>query len=326
MPRSTAPRSCRALALGAVVLTTALWGLSYPLTKDLVEVYPPGQLAALWLAIALGVMLPILLVQEKRPVFSRQSLLLGLTGVAMFQLLQNTGMQSVSAGVSVIVLYGAIVILSMLLGRCLLGEACSKVVLGALAISAVGVGLVAFQAGGEGEDGLPVVGVLLIVAAAGAWAVYTVIGRKATDADVLALNAGALLVGLVGILPFAARERHPGWNAMADRSDLLALLILGAAVTAGSYFFWSYSLRHLRVTEASVLSSAEPVFGLLFAWLVLREAISWEEGVGVAVIIGGCLLIVLEQEWLRRDPVSDAIAGRAPIEPPDYAGARARGR
>ncbi len=304
MLRSFAPPSCRSLALGAVVLTTALWGLSYPLTKDLVAVYPPGQLAALRLAIALGVLLPVLLWQGRRPVFSRCSIALGLTGVAMYQLLQNTGMQSVSAGGSVIVLYGAIVILSALLGRCVLGEACSKLVLGALAISAAGVGLVANQSTGDAEVGWPVVGVALLVAAAGAFAVYAVIGRKAAETDLLALNAGALLVGLVGILPFAAREQRPAWDAVADRSDLLALVTLGALVTTGSYVCWSYGLRHLQVTEASVLSAGEPVFGLLFAWVLLREAISWQEGVGVAVIFGGCLLIVLDQTWFQPGAVA----------------------
>ena len=307
MFRSTAPRSCRVIALGAVVLTTALWGLSYPLTKDLVEVYPPGQLAALRLTIALAAMLPILLARGHRPIVSRHALLLGLTGVAMFQMLQNMGMQSLSAGESVIVLYGAIVILSSLLGRCLLGEACSKMVLGALAISGLGVGLVAYQTGEMAETGLPATGVLLIVAAAGAWAVYTVIARTVTDADVLALNAGALLVGLVGILPFAVLERRPSLDAVADGPDLLALLTLGAAVTAGSYFCWSYSLRHLRVTDASVLSSAEPVFGLFFAWVLLRETVSMQEGLGVAVIVGGCLLIVLEREWVQPEPVGDLV-------------------
>lgn len=322
MLRSTPPPSCHLLALGAVVLTTALWGLSYPLTKDLVSVYPPCQLAAVRLAIALTVMLPILLARGKRPVFSRCSVLLGLTGVAVFQILQNMGMQSVSAGASVVVLYGAIVILSTVLGRCLLGERCSKGGIAALAITALGVGLVAFHTGGEATSQMPAVGMALIVAAAGAWAVFTVIGRRAAETDVLALNTGALLIGLAGVLPFAARERAPRWDAVADRSDLVALLTLGAAVTAGSYFCWSYSLRHLRVTEASVLSAAEPVFGLIFAWMLLREAISWQEGIGAAVIVGGCVLIVLEQEWLKRAAAADAIAARLPAESPDIAGKR----
>ncbi|MCA9859210.1 MAG: DMT family transporter [Thermomicrobiales bacterium] len=299
MHRSTVPGSSRTLALGAIVLTTALWGLSYPLTKDLVSIYPPGQLAVLRLAIALVVMLPILLAQGKRPVLSRLSVLLGLTGVAMFQMLQNSGMQSVSAGASVVVLYGGIVILSSLLGWRVLGETCSPMMLGALAISAVGVGLVALTVSGDSDAGLPVVGVLLIIAAAGAWAVYTVIGRRAEDVDVLALNAGALLVGMIGIVPLAVREQRPAWETIAVGSDLLALVTLGAVVTAGSYFFWSYSLRHLRVIEASVLSSAEPVFGLAFAWLLLGETVSWYEAVGATAIVGGCLLLVGEQEWPR---------------------------
>lgn len=322
MRRSTPPPSCHLLALGAVVLTTALWGLSYPLTKNLVAVYPPCQLAALRLVIALAVMLPILAARKKRPIVSRCSVLLGLTGVAVFQMLQNVGMQSVSAGASVIVLYGAIVILSSLLGRCLLGERCSKAMVAALAITALGVGLVAFQAGGETGAEMPAVGVALIVMAAGAWAVFTVIGRRAGEKDVLALNTGALLVGLLGIVPFAARERAPDWAAMTDRNDLLALLTLGAAVTAGSYFCWGYGLRHLQVTEASVLSSAEPVFGLLFAAMLLREAISWQEAVGVIVIVGGCLLIVLEQEWLKRAAAANAIEMRLSLDAPPIHAAR----
>ena len=125
MRRAAAPRAHRGIALTAIVLTTALWGLSMPLTKSLMEVYQPCTLAVLRLAIALAVLLPVLFLQGKRPLITRESIVLGATGVALFQILQNTGMQSVSAGGSVIVLYGGVVMMTAILGRCVLGEQCS---------------------------------------------------------------------------------------------------------------------------------------------------------------------------------------------------------
>lgn len=295
MLRATAPRAHRGFALGAIVLTAALWGLSMPLTKSLMEVYQPCTLAVLRLAIALAVLLPVLFLQGKRPLITRESIVLGATGVALFQILQNTGMQSVSAGGSVIVLYGGVVMMTAILGRCVLGEQCSWRTALALLASAAGVGLVALDVRNEGGSGMHVMGVGLILAAAGAFAVYTVIGRGVRERNIASLNAGMLLVGLVAIAPLAVRERQPGWQAVRAGPDLVALVALGAVVTAGSYFCWCYGLRHVPVTEASVLSSGEPVFGLLFAWLLLRETVTMREGLGAAIIIGSCVVVALAE-------------------------------
>ena len=91
---------------------------------------------------------------------------------------------------------------------------------------------------------------------------------------------GALIIGLVVMLPFAAYERPDTREISVGTSDLVSLVILGAVVTAGTYFFWSYSIRHLQANEASVLCSIEPAFGLVFAWLLLQEGISVAGGDG----------------------------------------------
>jgi len=310
MLRITASRNLRAAALMAVVFKAAMWGLSMPLTKSLVDVYEPCTLGALRLVIALCVFLPILLVQGTRPLISRETVILGVTGVTLVQVFQNTGMQSVSAGNSTILLFGGVVIASAVLGRLLLGESCSKLVAGALALSAVGVGVVALQVEDRAGRGLPMVGTLLVLGAAVAFALYTVIGKRVAATDLTALNAGVLTVGLIAILPFSAREARPSLGEAIDPRHVAALVTLGVAVSAGSYFFWSFGIRHLPVTEASVLSSSEPVFGLLFAWLLLREGASIWESVGAVVIIASCLLVAL----VRSKP--DAVEAPAPIGTP----------
>ena len=302
MLRITANQNIRIAALLAVVFKAAMWGLSMPLTKSLVDVYEPCTLGALRLVIALAVFLPILLVQGRLPLISRETVILGVTGVTLVQIFQNTGMQSISASGAVILLYGGVVISSVVLGRLLLGESCSKLVAGALALSAAGVGIVAINVEDQAGRGLSMLGCVLILGAALAFALYTVIGKRVAAADITALNAGVLLMGLLAILPFSAREARPSLSEAIDPRHLVALLILGAAVSGGSYFFWCYGVRHLPVAEANVLSSSEPVFGLVFAWLLLREGVSLWEALGATVIIASCVLVSLRTATARVAP------------------------
>ena len=87
MLQITASRNLRAAALMAVVFKAAMWGLSMPLTKSLVDVYEPCTLGALRLVIALCVFLPILLVQGKRPLISRETVILGVIVGAQYAFL-----------------------------------------------------------------------------------------------------------------------------------------------------------------------------------------------------------------------------------------------
>ena len=281
--------SSRMLAVLAMIATTGLWGVSYPLVKQLLATFPPCTLAVLRLAIALLAMVPMLLIQGRRPRIGRQAALLGVTGVAAFQLLQNYGLAQMPAGSAVIVLFGSAAVMTTLLGRLLLGETCSTAMSVALLGSAAGVVLVAVGAGGGMS--FPIMGMVLILASAFSFSLYAVIGRHSLDCDLTELNAGALIVGLIVMLPFAAYERPDTRAISVSSSDMVALLVLGALVTVGAYSFWSYSNRNLQANEASVLCSIEPAFGLFFAWMLLRESVSVQELLGAAVIVASCLLV-----------------------------------
>lgn len=274
----------------AVLTTAALWGASAPLVKQLVDVFPPCTLAALRLAIALMVLVPVLLIQGKRPRIGRSSILLGLSGVAAANLLQNFGMERMPAGSATVVLLGGTVLLTTLLGWIRLGEHCSTPVMLAMSGCGLGIVLVALSGGGAALA-FPIVGLLLILGSALAWAIYAVVGRSETDGDPIEMTTGALLVGLIALAPFVAWER-PDPRAMSiGAGDLLALLVLGSLVTAGSYLCWGYGIRHLQANEASVLCSVEPAFGLVFAWLLLKEGISMQAAVGAAIIVASCVLV-----------------------------------
>lgn len=294
--------SSRVLAMGSIVVTAALWGASTPLVKQLVDTVPPCTLAVLRLAIALLLLLPVLAVQGRRPHIGRSSVLLGLSGVAASQVLQNLGMKQMPAGPAVIVLLAGTVVLTTVLGWVVLGERCSKPVVAAIAGCGLGVALVAMASGGTAMA-FPIEGMLLVLGAAAAWAIYAVVGRRSSETDLTEVTAGALLVGLVALLPFVALERPTAQTMSMSMGDLVALIVLGSLVTAGSYLCWAYGIRHLQASEASVLCSVEPAFGLVFAWLLLREGISLYEAIGAAVIVASCVLVARGEEAPAEEPI-----------------------
>ncbi|HET9658949.1 MAG TPA: DMT family transporter [Thermomicrobiales bacterium] len=287
----------RVLAMGSIVATAALWGASTPLVKQLVDTVPPCTLAAMRLAIALAVLLPVLALQGRRPRVGWTEVLLGLTGVAASQVLQNLGMAHMPAGPAVIVLLAGTVVLTTGLGWAVLGERCSLPVMLAMVGCAAGVALVAVAGGGA--LAFPIEGMLLILGSAGAWAIYAVLGRRANDTDPAEVTAGALLVGLIVLLPLVAYERPTEQTLSMGAGDLLALVVLGTLVTAGSYLCFAYGIRHLQASEASVLCSVEPAFGLVFAWLLLGEGLSAPKAIGAAVIVASCLLVALGESELE---------------------------
>jgi O-acetylserine/cysteine efflux transporter len=297
--------SSRVLAMASIVATAALWGVSTPLVKQLVDTVPPCTLAAMRLAIALVVLLPVLAVQGRRPRFGWTSVLLGLTGVAASQVLQNLGMAQVPAGPTTVVLLAGTVVLTTVLGWAVLGERCSLLVMLAMIGCAVGVALVAIAGGAMA---FPMEGMLLILGSAAAWAVYAVLGRRANDANPAEVTAGAFLVGLIALLPFVGYERPAGRALSMSASDLLVLVVLGTLVTAGPYLCWAYGIRHLQANEASVLCSVEPAFGLMFAWLLLGEGLSMQKVIGAAVIVASCLLVALGN-------AEPAVTGASAAEP-----------
>jgi drug/metabolite transporter (DMT)-like permease len=144
---------------------------------------------------------------------------------------------------------------------------------------------------------------LLLVASALAWAVYAVIGRKSPGGEMMEVLTGALIVGLVAILPFVAWER-PAVGAMSvGAGDVVMLALLGGLATVGPYFCWSYSIRHLQANEASVLCSIEPAFGLMFAWWLLQEGISVQQAIGAAVVVASCVLVAMGEGPAKAEQV-----------------------
>jgi len=69
--------------------------------------------------------------------------------------------------------------------------------------------------------------------------------------------------------------------------DLLLLILLGTVFTALAHFLYIRSLTKINARTASIISSLEPVYGILFAWIILHEKPE------LKTIIGGLIILLV---------------------------------
>lgn len=87
---------------------------------------------------------------------------------------------------------------------------------------------------------------------------------------------------------------------MSDFKLDLALLWIGLASTALILVLETIALGVLPSSETAVVFSSEPLWGTLFATLMIHEAVTRDTVVGGALIIGACLLRVADLGSLQQ--------------------------
>lgn len=68
--------------------------------------------------------------------------------------------------------------------------------------------------------------------------------------------------------------------------DILLLIILGTVFTGISHSLFIKSLKNIKTQTAGIISSLEPVYGIIFAVFLLREVPTLREVLGGIIILG----------------------------------------
>ena len=130
-------------------------------------------------------------------------------------------------------------------------------------------------------------GVLLMVAAGIAWAVYTLVGRGTSDP--LAANARSFLWSTPLALLLVALARAP---VHATARGIVLALVSGAVTSGIGYAIWYRALPRLTVTQAAVAQLSVPVIAAAGAVLTLGESLTPRLVLsGVAVLSGVGLVL-----------------------------------
>ncbi|MDP3802535.1 DMT family transporter [Brevundimonas sp.] len=280
--------------IAAIVAVVVIWGVNNAAAKQATETLSPLLAGALRFAIAAACLIPFV-----RPPFPNWKSLLfivvlggpihyGLIYLA-FWLAQDVSPVSVAAQLWVP--------FTALFAFLLLGERLSRLALAGMAVAFIGVAWMALDPHALADWK----GILAGVAAAGAWALTTVVARRTSSIPPLKMQGLLALVALPSLAFASAAFERGQWEAV-QRADALvwACMIwagLVSSVLATTLVFWLVQKREAgRVTPYLL---ATPVVSILIGWGFMGDVLTPQILTGAALTMGGVAIVALAERGLR---------------------------
>ena len=266
------------MPLLALVLVTAVWGVTFVQVKDAVELYPLFAFLAVRFAIATATLAPpgARRVRSLGPEGVRAGAFLGLLLAAGYAL-QTAGLERTTVS-STGFITGMYVVLTPLIALVVLRSRVGRAAWVGVALSVVGLAMLSgIQAGS-------VTGDLLVLAAAAVYSLQIVLmERYAPRFDPLAftlVEMGAAFAGLLVVAASLGDLGVPhGWTVWG------ALLVTGVFASALAYLVQTWAQRRTSATRTALAFTLEPVWAALFGITLAGDrlgALGW----------GGCALIM----------------------------------
>ena len=278
-----------------LLLTSIIWGLSFPMQTKSVQFVEPYTINAIRYPIGALSLLPLLL--RRKVKWSSETFLAGLScGFCLFlaSSLQQVGMQYTSSGKAgfITTFYIVLVpIFSLFIGKKnrLLNWIAAFIAIYALYLLSVNEELGAVQQGD-----------FLIFLCSIVFSIHILlIDYFSPKVDNIAMSSLQFLVA--GILSsfLVLRFESPNWASIQQAA--FPLFFLGVISCGVAYTLQIVGQRGLNPSVASLLLSLESVFALLFATLLLGERLSSRELLGCALMFGAVILSQLPDKKENSD-------------------------
>jgi len=257
----------------SLLLTTLIFGTSFPILKDTIGSLSPPVLITVRYAIAAIAVLPWLKGLNLRLV--RDGALLGsiLFAETNFAL---TGMVTISANRAAFII-GLNVILVPVFGV-LLGRQLPRQVLLAAGLAVIGVSAMSWDGSGIGIGD-----VFTFVSAVGIATYVILLEAIAPRHPSLSLAAVQIWTMLALGIAWALPNLTDQWSMVGDH--LPALIYLGIVVTIGPLWGQAIGQRSVPAHEAALIYTLEPVFATLFSFWLLGEKLGLNGAIGAACIL-----------------------------------------
>ncbi|HTY98191.1 MAG TPA: DMT family transporter [Rhodocyclaceae bacterium] len=260
------------LAYLLVATSAFFWGANFVLAGPVLADLSPQWAAALRFLLGAGLMVAIAISRgEDLWTLARRHaaayLLLGVVGIAAFNLLFFHAMQSTSADNGALIM-ATNPLLTTLLAAVLLGERASGRQLAALPVALAGVAVVVSHGQIDRLVNLQLAeGDLLMLAANLTWAVFNVGSRRFMPQGSAVANNALMMIAGAAVLTAAAgiSEAHfalPGlWAG-------LALIAMAVGGTVLAYLFWGLGIRQFGAGKTSLFLNLVPVFAMSLGGLL----------------------------------------------------------
>jgi drug/metabolite transporter (DMT)-like permease len=271
------------VATAALILVTAVWGITFVQVKDAVELYPLLAFLAIRYVIATAALAPIAV--RRLGGFGREGLVAGAVLGGLIALgigLQTAGLERTTV-TSTGFITGLYVLFTPLLGLALFRTPIPRSLWAGVALALLGLALLSGVPQGSGR------GDLLVLISAFVQAFHIVmVERYANRFDVFALTfvqvaAAAVAFGAVS-LAFEELTVPRGWTVWS------ALIVTGLFAVAFAYVVQVWAQRRVSATRIAIVFSLETVFAGLFGYLLAGDRLGALGFAGCAAIFAGIVV------------------------------------
>jgi drug/metabolite transporter (DMT)-like permease len=271
------------VATAALILVTAVWGITFVQVKDAVELYPLLAFLAIRYLIATAALAPIAV--RRLGGFGCEGLVAGAVLGGLIALgigLQTAGLERTTV-TSTGFITGLYVLFTPLLGLALFRTPIPRSLWAGVALALVGLALLSGVPQGSGR------GDLLVLVSAFVQAFHIVmVERYANRFDVFALTfvqvaAAAVAFGAVS-LAFEELTVPRGWTVWS------ALIVTGLFAVAFAYVVQVWAQRRVSATRIAIVFSLETVFAGLFGYLLAGDRLGALGFAGCAAIFAGIVV------------------------------------
>ena len=256
------------------LFTTLVWGSCFVLTKVMLQAFTPIQIIPLRMGLAYLALWALRPKTMKLPWRDElMFILIGITGGSVYFYLQNTILT---------------VLLAQLFSR--KGEKLGKWVYIGAVVAIVGVVLVVLN--GTLSFHLSPLGDLLALAAALAWAVYSILIKKYTERyDNFLVTRRVFLWAFITAVPLMLiTDGMPSLTPLFTQPGiLLSWLFLGVFGNAVCFALWNIAFKRLGVVITNNYLYATPFVTVVAGWLLLDEKISFMSIIGAVLITLGVI-------------------------------------
>ena len=258
-----------------LVAVTAVWGWTFVVVQDAISVYDVIPFLAVRFVLAGTALAPI----YARKLTRRSLIVGGGIGVVLAAgyLFQTTGLLFTTPTNSGLIT-GLFVVFAPLADRLLFGANVSRQVVLAVALSLLGMVLLA----GGGPEGANWGDLLTLLCAAALGLHIALLSRYAASHDAGALTLAQILsIALLFLIvwPFFAPVSLPPSEVW------VALLVTGLLASAGAFLVQTTVQQHIPAARTAIILTMEPVFAALFGYWLAGDRL-------VAVQILGALMIL----------------------------------
>lgn len=265
----------------ALLLTTIVWGATFPATKAALEQISPLSFLFLRFALGLMVVLAVLLLLRKGLIsdaLTVRSSLIATGWLFLGYVLQTIGLRFTTASNSAFITVLYVVFVPLYLRRLGLHTWLSN------GIALIGLWLLVRPTASANW------GDLMTLASAAAFAAHMVCLERFTRVmDATSLFTWQLFFMAIGLLGVMWWEQPTASMFQPSRTLIVGLVVTGLLAT-GAFGVQMWAQRLLPAQQVALLFAAEPAVAAWLAWYFLGETLDVTGWLGSVMILGGVLL------------------------------------